>query len=1335
MPVNARVLAAVDRRNQQQLVRAQLAARSLGGQNQGRGVQVGPVGQQRAQRQQVQAVQASNNQAWEQAKAKFSQQAKPRGTDGLGGFVGDILSNPVVSTALKPLSVLAYPKNAVIAGLQEVREHNPLPDWTYAFSGVGAPLLLMDKQRAEDDPRNWWEKVKDPEYGFGSTTRQIDTGNDVVDNWGNRGLGLWGDIALDPLTYATAGLNKIPGAAGRISLAAEATKLGLGEEVVRAAGQGGARAVRKLGDEAAVQALRLPEPGIRLGGQLGPRIAGTGPISEGLDALLGAVRRPATDTAFGRGVRRLGSARHPGTRAAVESLATGGSITPTVAAGHILTEWEKAGAARQLTGALENTARDIAKKGKNDAALTHALEAGDLSNPVVAAWDDMNRQVLERQRAAGVSVGELGDEELGYAPRILTKEGKRSFEHPQSNIPGAQGIGPESQQYARAIKKGGTYTIEGKTFAPIEGTIKEANDWSLRELGHKLYEDSPGKLSAYTVEQASDAVGKVAKLAGLVKTGSQKVFGVTDRRVTHIDEALTRAASKATGGELADVLEPILRDITAGTERVGQTGRALSEADDLLAQFSKDAFTAQRNAYGAAYANANEAQSAFDAASLAAPDVSGRLNELVPQLEQARTAEAAAQRPVDQLRDLANSGLQGPQMTSPLVGPQVQRLEDQFQKYADLTKRFLEAGDQGNARQAMLRAKATQEQLTDLTRRYAVPVEGAALPEAEPFQEALQRATGARQSLEEQVGPLQTQQAAHEALGPPPDTDAMVAQQVQPRLQELADAHTTLSYHRNATEMADVMAESALGLSERQLDEAISQLPESAQAMMQVTMKADRSEPAMGKMLSDIRQGKLDDQVVLQANEGFELLRTDRLMGRDVIIDSEMKRVMDESNEAMRNFNAVMNADKGLFGKVVDEYTKFFKAWATATPGFHLRNGLSATFMNMTEGVSFKEMLDGNLIWKTWRRYGGGSELALRSSRRIAPEVDWVSHLPERLQGVAPDVVSAVYASGAGGRYTAAELGERAFGEAGEGGSRIGRVFKKSYENRLTTASHNVGEHVEGRVRSGLALHALGQDGSGSWADAVQRIKRVHFDYSDVNEVDRSLRRVIPFWTFMSRNLPLQVQQMWTAPRAYSHYQSVMRNIDADPQGNLLMPDWLRRSGAVFLNKGGTALAPDIGPSQIDTYLGEIADPKSLLSNVNPLFKNPLQLATNQNFFYGDQYKANDFQKPGIESLPFLPLLSMLGMTQDTAQGPVVERKFLDTIRDLIPLNAQVNRLGSTTADREGKGLASQLGYIGIPVRQVDQAKERRNQGFDAQRKAREQQNLRDALAKFGGAA
>jgi hypothetical protein len=1362
VPVSTSLLAAQQRFAQQKAAQAQLAQRSRGGQVQGRGVQVGPVGAVRAASQQQRAVQAAtqaqNDATWEQAKAQFKSQNKGQqgGGGGIGGFVGGILSNPIVSNVLKPLSVLQVPKNLIQTGVLELEEallneSDKTPHWMRFMTAKPDQLKWFTPPDEVRAGRSNWELItgQEGEYqgerkgpiGFGSMIKDIPDAHIGPVNVGriaDIGLGFAGDVGLDPLTYTTGGINKIPGATGRLALATEAADKQLSDEVIRAAGQGGARAVRKLGDEAAVEALNLPKAGLRFGGHQGVRIPLTGRLDEALNAVTHGVSGLAADTSLGRGARLLGASRNPATRAAAESLVGRGAeeLSPRVAANLVGATWREKAAQGAFTAALENTARDIAKKGKNNSAIVHAVEAGDLSNPVAAALDDLGKQLAVRQEQAGVSVGRLAEDKGGYVQRLITKQGREALEHDTSSFGGKAAFGPGTQQFERVFQPGGKYTIMGKVYEPVKASIEETNAWALKNLGFKLYEDSPAKIAANMVREASESAGKVARLQSVIEGGLGGKWG--DRRFTSVDEEATRAASKQAGGVLGEQLEPILRDLTAASERAGVTGQAADEAGQLLRSFDRGAQRAQRAAYGEGYGAANEAEAAYRGAAAAAPDVSGQLNPLLPQLDEARAAEAAAQRPVDQLTELANSGLQGPQMTSPVVAPQMQQLEDQFQKYAGLTKRFLEAGDEGNARQAMLRAKATQEQLQDLTRRYAVPVEGQALPEAEPFQEALQRATGARQGLEEQVGPLQAQQAAHEALGPPPNVDEMVAEQVQPRLQELADARTTLSHHHQATEMANVMAEASMATTERQFDEAIAHLPPPAQVLMKATVRADRSEPAMNKLLGDVVSGKLDDQVVRQANEGYELMRTDRLMGHDIAIDSEMKAALDEADKAMDNFNAVMNKDKGLFGKVVDEYTKFFKAWALATPGQHVRNGMSATFMNMSAGVTFPEMLEGNQIWKVWRRYGGGSPLSrtsLLDRSAGAAELDWVKHLPEDLRAVAPDVVSAVYASGAGGQYGAAELLQRAFGEGAEG-SKVGAVLRKTYQNRAITASHNVGEQVEGRVRSGLALHALGKDGSGSWADAVAQVKRIHFDYSDVNELDRGLRRVIPFWTFMSRNLPLQVQQMWTAPRAYSQYQSFMNNVNADPTGTQLMPDWLQRSGAVFLGQGGaTALAPDIGPAQIESYLGQIADPKSLLSNVNPIFKDPLQLATGQNFYYGNQYKANDFQQPGFEQAIPSALLNLIGVGKRTKQGVVQERKILDVLRDLNPLTAQANRLLSTTEDREGKGLSSQLSYLGVPVRQVDQAKERQNRMY-AQRGAMfDEQDLRDALARFGGAA
>ena len=439
--------------------------------------------------------------------------------------------------------------------------------------------------------------------------------------------------------------------------------------------------------------------------------------------------------------------------------------------------------------------------------------------------------------------------------------------------------------------------------------------------------------------------------------------------------------------------------------------------------------------------------------------------------------------------------------------------------------------------------------------------------------------------------------------------------------------------------------------------------------------------------VTQAKAGKLNPLFEAEALDGFEKFATSNLIdGQDNYMRSEMAR-------ALRNTKVAVRQEPRLLGKVIDAYTKFFKNWATSTPGFHVRNAISAMFMNLTEGVTFREMLDGGRIWQTYRK---------------DPMGDWVDALPKRLQPNAKQTVAAVLGSGAGGRYTAAELGKRAFGEAPRGKAAL------LYENPVTKYSQNWGERVEGIVRSGLALNAAkqGQD----VGTAVSRISRVHFDYSEVNEWDQSMRRAIPFWTFMSRNVPLQIQQMWLKPRTYAHYNSLRRNLDDDPNGERFMPEYLQKMDAFALGPG-SALAPDIGSTQLFEQIENLATPSRMISQLNPAYQVPASLIANKDFYYNEEYRPNDFVQPGAEMSPLMPLLQAVGLAESTERGPAMERRYLNAVQDLIPVLGTINRAGATTENREGRELQGMLNLIGVPYKQITPDMEKaalRSQRYEA---------------------
>ena len=251
-------------------------------------------------------------------------------------------------------------------------------------------------------------------------------------------------------------------------------------------------------------------------------------------------------------------------------------------------------------------------------------------------------------------------------------------------------------------------------------------------------------------------------------------------------------------------------------------------------------------------------------------------------------------------------------------------------------------------------------------------------------------------------------------------------------------------------------------------------------------------------------------------------------------------------------------------------------------------------------------------------------------------------------------------------------------------------------------------------MRSGLALNAAkqGQD----VGTAVSRISRVHFDYSEVNEWDQSMRRAIPFWTFMSRNVPLQIQQMWLKPRTYAHYNSLRRNLDDDPNGERFMPEYLQKMDAFAIGPG-SALAPDIGSTQLFEQIENLATPSRMISQLNPAYQVPASLIANKDFYYNEEYRPNDFVQPGTEMSPLMPLLEAVGLAESTERGPAMERRYLNAVQDLIPVLGTINRAGATTENREGRELQGVLNLIGVPYKQITPDMEKaalRSQRYEA---------------------
>src|SRR4030095_7013450 len=158
----------------------------------------------------------------------------------------------------------------------------------------------------------------------------------------------------------------------------------------------------------------------------------------------------------------------------------------------------------------------------------------------------------------------------------------------------------------------------------------------------------------------------------------------------------------------------------------------------------------------------------------------------------------------------------------------------------------------------------------------------------------------------------------------------------------------------------------------------------------------------------------------------------------DTLVQNELHRMMSNLFE--------IREDPAGFSRAFRTMTDVFKTYATLSPGFHVRNGMSATFMNTADGVPFKTQIEGARLW---RQYMRGGEDWLREMAVKDPEI--------------ARAFSAAFGSGAGGRFT----------EAGFAGGERASNIERLMNNRLTRLSQRAGERVEGSVRLGMALDSV----------------------------------------------------------------------------------------------------------------------------------------------------------------------------------------------------------------------------------------------------------------------
>lgn len=187
---------------------------------------------------------------------------------------------------------------------------------------------------------------------------------------------------------------------------------------------------------------------------------------------------------------------------------------------------------------------------------------------------------------------------------------------------------------------------------------------------------------------------------------------------------------------------------------------------------------------------------------------------------------------------------------------------------------------------------------------------------------------------------------------------------------------------------------------------------------------------------------------------------------------------------------------------------------------------------------------------------------------------------------------------------------------------------------------------TDGWTRMTGFVHNLkaGQD----YAQAAATTKKFLFDYFDLTAFEKKvMRRIIPFYTWMRKNIPLQLKTLITDPRIFARLNDIQNAIAGGPIDWEEKPDYIQDMMAIQ-PMGSDKYFSNTLPWQDLTRIPTGVNSRSLsdlLSSVNPLIRAPIESVTNTNWWTGQPLEDYAGEQTDIPVLT--TLLRLLGSDTD----------------------------------------------------------------------------------------
>lgn len=399
------------------------------------------------------------------------------------------------------------------------------------------------------------------------------------------------------------------------------------------------------------------------------------------------------------------------------------------------------------------------------------------------------------------------------------------------------------------------------------------------------------------------------------------------------------------------------------------------------------------------------------------------------------------------------------------------------------------------------------------------------------------------------------------------------------------------------------------------------------------------------------------------------------------------------SPEAMEIRAAVYELTKpknwGGWVKSYDAALNWTKAWQLATPGFVARNLSGGVFNNALAGVALGDYQD----WiKANAAFHGTTGIESKAARLVnaGDNPKWAAYVQAN-----PELANAYVQSRAfhQGQF-ASELGSHEHNV-------LQTINPVSSKGLLPRFIRDRSENVEGLLRGTLAMKTLRE--GGDMTAAYEAVAKYHFDYSDLTTVEKDVvkRFVRPYYTWLRRNLPLQIEMLLKHPSLYSKYENFAANLSAGVPQDGVVPQYFTKELL------GTATPFKMGGSRVYytpqlpfADLTQLLDPKGLaLEGAPPIFKTPIELFANKQFFKGIPLRSDKIVPLGAWGSWMAPLLAQANLAHKEKGAWVTNEKVAYAITQYAPLIGRARQLAPSEdkfKSRYWPGIVNMLTGLGV---------------------------------------